>query len=747
MDASDNNKSFELDRSASRAGSTRLSHALAEDNDDYGLQALVADGFRPAEVARNHTGPHVARSSISSLDHPAPRAVSPRPSSISKPQPAYESFLAHEGFGQASARSSGVPADSLAMTVETPYEGPSGPSHPYQMYPQDVLRARATSSATTSTGSVSRQSYNGPRHPTHPYGIYSQNVTFGDDESGDRPQRGVSVRFPGTSDPYQRRIGPDGEEVADMIGPDGHTEQLPPYTRYPQEVYGRKASGIDTAQPTLMSPPAQPHLEIPGAGGIGLATRNPEFASTEDLNQLNSPQSRLSIRSFKSEVSHHSINTAALVATNEKSTGNWKEAARRKVWGFVPCWAVVLGVIVLVLLGVVVGTVIGTVIAPQLNKNHDNKPSDSEPAPPPGPVPLPQGLPSLPEGNYSLPLSLPHYTDRCVQNLSQKKAWNCDAIVSELVMSVSRQQDVTDTTTYELYFTYNHTYTEDSFVYSYGVQPPSIASQQLQLVDDTFEPSLGPAWAFIVPYNKTVILPETYLTPSNDTSESLQKRIDHSGLQRKGVAQKGDRPWICTWPDTILEIFIFLGQNGSTQSHSTTSSRAAALPGAKLAGGHRRDVMERQYGHTGHLGDDLDYSPYLPSPTTPLPTTPTLSSTPTFSNELVYFSPPPVPPSPYSPYPKVVKLKERRDPSFEAPPPRCRQMEIVATGVEAVPRLDGSGHHIEIQIAEVPPEKESKHPGSSPLKRSSHLPPALTGRDDQSDDDDLDDCGCIWWLN
>jgi hypothetical protein len=179
------------------------------------------------------------------------------------------------------------------------------------------------------------------------------------------------VGFPGTADPYQRRLGPEGEEAADLIGPDGHTEQLPPYTRYPEQAFAQKALGMNVAQSTSTSMLTQPNLPIPGAGGIGLATRDPEFSSTEDLV---SAQSRGSIRSFTSEASNHAINTAALAVTNEKeSTPNWKIAARRKVWGVLPCWAVVLGGVVLVTLSVILGTVIGTVLGPHLKKGspHD----------------------------------------------------------------------------------------------------------------------------------------------------------------------------------------------------------------------------------------------------------------------------------------------------------------------------------------------------------------------------------------
>lgn len=182
-----------------------------------------------------------------------------------------------------------------------------------------------------------------------------------------------NVGFPGSTDRYQRRIGPDGEEAADLIGPDGHTEQLPPYSRYPDEAYHRKALGVQV--PTPQSPQATSSQSattaaaIPGAGGIGMATRNPEFSSTEDLggDDVASPFARQSVRSFASEQSHHEINTAAAAIVNEKaSPRDWRDTVRKRVWGIVPCWAVGLAVLILVLMGVVVGTVIGTLLAPKI---------------------------------------------------------------------------------------------------------------------------------------------------------------------------------------------------------------------------------------------------------------------------------------------------------------------------------------------------------------------------------------------
>ena len=230
-------KSSELDRRLSRAASTRLSHILREgDDDDYDLQAMaISDGFRPTQSTQSHQASHVARPSQSSLDMPAAGTMPSRPSSVAKPVPGHGfsgPYNASNALERGPMRSSSMSTDTPVMSAETPYEGPRGPSHPYQMYPQDVRLARTASLATTSTAPISERSYNGPRGPTHAYGLYPQNVGTTDDVPGNRtPQGGINVGFPGTPDNYQRRLGPDGEEVADMIGPDGHTEQLPPYTR------------------------------------------------------------------------------------------------------------------------------------------------------------------------------------------------------------------------------------------------------------------------------------------------------------------------------------------------------------------------------------------------------------------------------------------------------------------------------------------------------------------------------------
>ncbi|KAI8158603.1 hypothetical protein KHU50_009092 [Colletotrichum sp. SAR 10_65] len=160
------------------------------------------------------------------------------------------------------------------MRSESPYDGPSGPSHPYQMYPQ-----RTNSVATSSTARMSERSYAGPRGPTHPYTLYTQNTVPVD----------------------------SGEVMAASV------------------------------------PPAV----IPGAGGLGLATRNPEFESREDLRL----PSRMSSRTLTSDTaSQHEINTAAEAYAEKATDRKWQKRAKKRMFGVIPYWAICLLAVGLVLM-------------------------------------------------------------------------------------------------------------------------------------------------------------------------------------------------------------------------------------------------------------------------------------------------------------------------------------------------------------------------------------------------------------
>ncbi|KAI0477722.1 hypothetical protein GGR56DRAFT_423090 [Xylariaceae sp. FL0804] len=801
-------KASELDRSASLRRSVRMSHGPGDD-DDYDMLALgVSDGFRPAHVAHDHASSHSPRPSVSHPDSPASRLVSspPRPSSISKPHRHPDSFVLRNDAAQpdepsnpfVSGRSSLESTDTPYMSAEAPYEGPSGPSHPYQMYPQNVRLARTASLATTSTAPVSERSYTGPRGPTHPYGMYPQSTMPEADVMASEPvRRDINVGFPGAADAYQRRLGPDGEEVADMIGPDGHTEQLPPYTRYPEEAYHRKALGMASPQPTQAptpapiqtvqtvqpAQPAQPTQAIAGAGGIGLATRNPEFESVENLRGANSPQSRRSVRSFTSESSHHDINTAAVVATDEKQQlKGWQLAAKRKVWGIVPCWAIVLAVVVLIMMGVVLGAVIGTILGHR--RPHHHRPGPNGDGTVSGSIEtftsVPANLRALQTGTYAMPLMpLLPAPDSCLVNSDQSQAWNCDIVMSELSLRVDPLvgDRISPVEAYTMSFVSNESYTLENYVYSYGMQPPDLINTQLRLVNDTFELSNGPAWAFWQPYNKTVIIPESLLAAPNTSSSSKETEdnyrrmvygnsgFDPGSFKRKGVAEAGDKLWICQWEQTILEFFIYVqqdsrfglssGYNGVSIPPPTSSggyTAAATTPAttgttAVEARGFDGPTPSypTQYSGAEFAGAFESPTPQSETTSSPSQTTATATSSSSSSSTTDYFTHSLLP-NLSPPYPQVIKMEERRPDGYAQIIPTCILNEVQNNGQPATPVLE-NGSPVEVELV----EEDASYSTSSKKRSIEPVRRFIASRDhtgfDNNDDMAQADCGCTWWLN
>lgn len=418
--ADTNDKASDPERRASLRTSRRISvqqdapESFELDDDDYALMALgiMPDGYRPqpAAVANNvgfqpepairPSSPDLAESSTSNAAIPS----QPQRSSISKPPRSNRDSLTlrHDGaMGHVPASSlsrlSSASSEAAFVPVDGPYQGPSGPSLPYQMYSQNTRPARTMSMATTSTTPAARpeSEYNGPTGPSHPYSMYPQNPVEVPTPQPVVPA--IPVGFTNAPDMYQRRLGPEGEEVGAMIGPDGHTEELPPYTRYPDEFYARKiranevpgdetqpgagtvaagtaagaAAGAATAAATAAAAPAVTLANIPpsipGAGGIGLAARNPEFDS-RSVEDAGTPQSRQSTRSFASD-SQHNINTAAAAVSEKPELSKTQRFMKRKACGVIPYWAIGLTGGALLIVITIVAAVIGTLLS-----HHGRKP-------------------------------------------------------------------------------------------------------------------------------------------------------------------------------------------------------------------------------------------------------------------------------------------------------------------------------------------------------------------------------------
>lgn len=203
-----------------------------------------------------------------------------------------------------------------------------------------------------------------------------------DDNSGEH----IPVGFTGMGGSYQRQIGPDGEDAGDLIGPLGHMEELPPYTRYPEGAYvqnpqgeaaatGASSSPSDGGSPTntqrevAIAVPETAHIPA-GAGGIGMATRNPEYSSTEE----NLSVGRSARSAETSDSSRTTIETITRDFAEKLPGGKWRRRARKKLLGVIPYWAICLLVVGLVIVGLVMGTVLGVL----LSDDGEDKPDGDE---------------------------------------------------------------------------------------------------------------------------------------------------------------------------------------------------------------------------------------------------------------------------------------------------------------------------------------------------------------------------------
>lgn len=383
------------DRRPSDAESARQS-IVSSNDDEYDLMVnAVSDGFRPSNP---NTSPPAARRRPPppppTALQPPPMAVSPatsklshRPSSTAKAPRSHDSLTIRADGS--STNNNNPPANdnhcgnAPQLRIESPYHGPSDPSHPYQMYPQRTL-----SNATDSTAVQEGRGSFGAANNAVPqqYNLFGQSTLL----PAANAQQPIPVGFTGLGTNYQRRVGPDGEEAGELIGPLGHTEELPPYTRYPEVAFTSKpgtnsqasteatqtqntdtptesAQNAGPIQQTQADPEEAPSAAeqaaplIDGAGGIGIATRNPEFASTQDtLLPSRSRGSRLSTRSYAS--SYHDINTAARDFAEKPTQTKWQRRARKKLWGVVPYWSICLVACGMVLMGIVMGAVVGSVL-------------------------------------------------------------------------------------------------------------------------------------------------------------------------------------------------------------------------------------------------------------------------------------------------------------------------------------------------------------------------------------------------
>ncbi|EME41556.1 hypothetical protein DOTSEDRAFT_73851 [Dothistroma septosporum NZE10] len=469
---------------------------------------------------------------------------------------------------------------SASSTVYAPAQSPrfgAGPSHPYGMYQQGTVARTASVTTASTVRPTGRQSYSQSR-PQHPYAMYPQGVNDEDnlDDDEDMPihQSAIPVGFPGVAQGYTRRMGPDGEDQ-DIIGADGHTEQLPPYSRYPE----------DGPEKVPLLPPVPLHSRAPVLGtdpSMPLMHTTIQPSPTPVVQSMTdeSVLQRSGTRNSTSALLSSSSSDNASIEASEKAWKDktWKDKRKTRFCG-IPFWWILLSVCVVTLVAAVLGGVIGGFVAG--GKHARNKPTvtvvtslyDASLIASPT-----SGAP--PTGTWALSLGMPEETQAdCLPQASQQVAWDCNlAPNSAMGLVVANGGPAKGTGANIFYASFDNTI-------AYGAQLNNMNTSfaNFMTVQDKDDPQNGPAFYFQTYYDKVVVVPEEAISIDGN-SNKLKGRFDSDFVlpsdwtHRKQVALPGEKPWFCVWNSTFLEAFIYVQQPISSSTSSSSMASTAPPP-------------------------------------------------------------------------------------------------------------------------------------------------------------------------
>ncbi|KAH7078022.1 hypothetical protein BKA63DRAFT_509514 [Paraphoma chrysanthemicola] len=768
------------DAPSQRPGSTDVfddDFEIEPDEDDF--MPSVSDGFRPANVSEGWAG--------HGQDHDRSEAMQ-RHTSTSKPPDSHlrrmatrnstaktRDQMAHDGGPSAmhhrepssssplAHRASVSSTGSFATTSngDNPFE--TGPSHPYGMYPQNTM-ARPPSVATTST-STERQAHRpmSLQRPTHPYAMYSQSGL--DEELHEEPEAGpahppvppiqtaIPLGFPGLAAGYHRVLGPDGEEQ-DIIGPDGHTEQLPPYSRFPEEgptkaslaaeasasrvlpapntimdsedPFNTPVSPVSPLSTTSFSAPALPSAPLlPPVTPARLPPQRPE-TQTGNVAPVTSAYNAPQVPAEPTDSSSASLLTTEQSFSEKEEPGEGKKRWREKrLWGKIPMSVVVVVLVLLIVFAIALGAAIGTVVAKKHQKDKDKDSNHGRPQDEPLPqvtgshgslfdaVPIstPAGISPLPTGAFSLPLGIPQESNPgCLTQASQYSAWSCKLTFAPLLITINNTS--TNVGPCQLASMKAGGSVPDGAIL-YGLQPPTLNLQTMQLVSDLDYKAYGPAYHFADRYDKLVILrPEELNLFTNK-----MKRQD---FRQRFQVRPGDYPWYCFWNSTYIEGYIYVDDNSTAASYTAFPTNApSGSPSAS-------------YDLAGFLATASSAAPAsLTGSNSPSGATPTPPPAVRRDAQSDASLPPRIPP-----YPRIVKIEERRLPN--SPQPYCQQMVLLDNG-RIAPALNGNDGPKKILLQEVDPSYEKYFQARATPTGNAKREVGLFERSDPSDA-----CHCQW---
>ncbi|QIW95160.1 hypothetical protein AMS68_000678 [Peltaster fructicola] len=482
--------------------------------------------------------------------------------------------------------------------TSSPRLGAAGPSHPYTMYPQGTI-LRTPSIASASTTRPGRQSLSSRGGPQHPYAMYTQGIADSeDDDDEETAANPVPVGF-GLGQNYRRVRGPEGEEQ-DIIGEYGHAEQLPPYSRYPDD-------GPEKAP--LLAIPEGIHSRAPVEGtdpGMPLMHQQMSRQSRQsmtDASQLQEQSAPLlsdSGSAHTPDESNDSLNVEK--KWNEK---NWKEKRKTKIccgirFGWILIALACIGFIFAILVGSLVGYMAGTRSRKAASASDAERIAVSTyytslydvsliPAPS-GPTPV--------SGVFALTLGPAQATQAdCLATPSHRPAWDCNlGSTPAIVMNVGTPAASSATPTASPALNAYLAASADPRI-TYGAQYQFMRTDWAPLVPvmDNDDPNLGPAYLFQSTYDKVVVLANNTFSYSQNGKRDNAPSLPWTPLpdwmpRRKQLAMSGEQPWFCFFNSTFVEGLVYVQRPAvmsttpaATQTRVTTTSATSMTSATSAA--------------------------------------------------------------------------------------------------------------------------------------------------------------------
>ncbi len=271
---------------------------------------------------------------------------------------AYGTTRALTSAGLSSNGTMGTKAQS-----QNPLQTESGPGPSDGTYSRSRSQ-RPDSMATIST--VATPLAEGSLRPTHPYTLYPQNAFPETDNTPAASPQPIPVGFTGLNRQYERRRGPDGEEQ-DIVGPDGHAEQLPPYSRFPDS-RPPNSNLSESRAAAAPSPNESEVITVPVAAPAGSMSQDTLALSPN----VSGPHSSRSQMLPPASPAHSPMSEKRWREKNLREKGETRVCGRK-----VPLWMIALGFLTVLLFVIVIGGYFGA--RSKKDELDEEEPDEEEP--------------------------------------------------------------------------------------------------------------------------------------------------------------------------------------------------------------------------------------------------------------------------------------------------------------------------------------------------------------------------------